>query len=47
MFADEIRNCILDLRSRKLMADIVVAVAEKDNPKFDKDRFLKACGFFS
>ena len=30
-----------DLRT---FADIVAAVASRDNPRFDRDRFLKACG---
>lgn len=47
MFADEIKNSNLSLENKKVMADIVVTVAEKDNPRFDRDRFLKACGFFN
>lgn len=30
-----------DLRT---FADIVMKVAENDNPRFDRDRFMKACG---
>lgn len=31
-----------DLRT---FADIVAYVAASDNPRFDRQRFLKACGF--
>jgi hypothetical protein len=47
MFADEIRNSDLSLENKKTMADIVISVCKKDNSRFDEDRFLKVCGFFS
>lgn len=31
-------------RVREDMARMVEAVATKDNPRFDRERFLKACG---
>lgn len=32
------------LEAKKAMANMVIEVATADNPRFDKNRFLVACG---
>lgn len=43
--AKEIANMDMhDKRAKELAADIIVKVATSDNPRFDAERFYKACG---
>jgi len=51
MFAHEILNrdnpygfVPVSIEARAFAADVVIAVAKKDNPRFSSFRFLKACG---
>lgn len=43
-FAEKIKNEVPYEENRRMVADVVIEVAQKFNPRFDKDRFLKACG---
>lgn len=41
-FARYIHDSPLPVETRQAMAEMVIAV--QDNPRFDRDRFLAACG---
>ena len=37
---------IKDLEERREVAKLIVDMCRKDNPRFDEDRFFRACGLF-
>ena len=49
-FAREIRALITggpmvtDDRVARAFAEVIVRIASQDNPRFDRERFMKACG---
>ena len=43
-FARQIQMSDVLPEIKEYAALVIVHVAEKDNPRFDRDRFLKACG---
>lgn len=44
LFAEEIRNSVPYDENRQMVADVVIDVAKKLNPRFDEKKFLRACG---
>lgn len=42
-FATEIRENLHETQ-RQDAADLVITIASRFNPRFDRDKFLKACG---
>jgi hypothetical protein len=47
LFADEIKYNLPVGRAQEMMAEIVISVSKKVNPKFDEKKFLKACELLS
>jgi hypothetical protein len=43
-FAEAIRLSGADQKTKQSMADLVIYVSAQNNPNFDKQRFLTACG---
>ena len=43
-FAEQIARHEGTKEEQLAMARLIIWVAEDDNPRFDRDRFLKACG---
>lgn len=46
-FAREIAESNQDQIPKMFAAMVVIRVAQQDNPRFDRERFLKACGLES
>jgi len=44
LFADKIKNEVPYEENRQLVFRVVVEIAEKINPRFNKEKFRKACG---
>jgi hypothetical protein len=44
LFADKIKNEVPYDENRRMVADVVIEVAKKVNPRFNEKRFLKDCG---
>jgi len=44
LFAEEIKNNVAYEENRRMVADVVIDVAKKLNPRFKEKKFLKACG---
>lgn len=44
LFAEEIKNNVPYEENRKMVAEVVIDVAKKLNPRFNEKKFLGACG---
>jgi hypothetical protein len=44
LFADKIKNEVPYLENQRMVADAVIDVTKKVNPRFNEKKFLKACG---
>jgi len=40
----DLRNGVITRETAEYCANIVAAVAVSDNPRFNRERFMKACG---
>ena len=44
LFADKIKNEVPYGENKQMVADAVIDVAKKVNPRFNEKKFLKVCG---
>jgi stage III sporulation protein SpoIIIAA len=47
LFAEEIKNHVPYTENRQMVANVVIEVAKKVNPRFNENKFLKDCGLIS